>query len=221
MGQHETKDAHCLNTFCTPTLVAKPICSNEGVTVPTSFKRQGCKHQWRHIMSLAPRTWPTKKEPTKPKRQEYTNSNDRMDAPLRMVSCSFQICNRWNPLRMDADRHDQRPMSSKKRLANKLPLNFTQQIRKNHEVYDIKFGNLRLNGTSSPSPSPSPTPKNKTTVSKATCFSKRKLRTTTESSLRTQFRPQSTATANTIAQRISLGLCIQDTYRKKKCEQAK
>ena len=91
-------------------------------------------------------------------------------------------------------------MSSKKRLASKLPLNFTQRIRKNQRVYDIKFRNLRLNGTSSPS---------------STCFSKRKLRTPTESSLRTQWRPQSTATADTIAQRSTLRLYIQGTYRNK------
>ena len=42
------------------------------------------RHQWRHIMSHAPRTWPTKKETTKPKQPDYTNRNDRMDAPLRM-----------------------------------------------------------------------------------------------------------------------------------------
>ena len=156
-------------------------------------------------MSHAPRTWPTKKETTKPKQPDNTNRNDRMDAPLRMVSCSFQICNRWIPLRMDADRHDQRPMSSKKRLVNKLPLNFTQRIRKYHRVYDIKFRNLRLNGTSFPS---------------STCCSKRKLRTPTESSLRT-LAPTEYSNSGHDRSKEHPGTLHPGYLPKKNCEQAK
>ena len=185
----------------------------KGVTVHTSFRRHkgaNKRHQWRHIMSHAPRLWPTKKEPTEPKRQEYTNNNDRTDAPLRIVSCSFQICNRWNRLRVDADRHVQRPMSSEApRKQTSVEFHTTnpkepESLR--HQVSEPSFERYLLLLTHQ--------------VLIATCFSKRKLSTTTESSLRTQWRPQSTATANTIAQKSTLRLRIQGTYRKK-CEQAK